>query len=341
MTPRIGLIPGDPSGIGPELVARLLAEDVVGEARVLVIGDRHVLERGQAQAGQEHRLSEVDAAAADWAGEGPFAWHPTSSIAPEEVEMAECTEASGRSTLRVLDRALEFVQSGVIDGFVFAPFNKTSMHLAGIGHQDELHYMADRLGVTGYIAELNTMDGMWTSRVTSHIALREVADTISGDRIREAAELIHGVLRRAGCARPRIGVAALNPHAGDGGNFGREEIDIIAPAIRDLAARQMAVDGPWPSDTVFRKAVRGELDAVVTMYHDQGQIALKLLGFERGVSVLGGLPVPVTTPAHGTAFDIAGQGVADVGGIRAAFRLVCRMVESGGSGGLIAHQTGD
>ena len=333
MTPRIGLIPGDPSGIGPELVARLLAEDVVGEARVLVIGDRHVLERGQAQAGLEHRLTEVDAATADWAGEGPFAWHPTCSIAPEEVEMAVCTEASGRSTLRVLDRALEFVQSGVIDGFVFAPFNKTSMHLAGIGHQDELHYMADRLGVTGYIAELNTMDGMWTSRVTSHIALREVADTISGDRIREAAELIHGVLRRAGCARPRIGVAALNPHAGDGGNFGREEIDIIAPAIRDLAARQMAVDGPWPSDTVFRKAVRGELDAVVTMYHDQGQIALKLLGFERGVSVLGGLPVPVTTPAHGTAFDIAGQGVADVGGIRAAFRLVCRMVESGGGVG--------
>jgi len=162
--------------------------------------------------------------------------------------------------------------------------------------------------------------------VTSHIALKEVADSIEGERICEAVALIDRTLKRSGLARPRISVAALNPHAGDGGKFGREEIDIIRPAVERMARRQIAVDGPWPSDTVFLKAKAGEIDAVVTMYHDQGQIALKLMGFDRGVTVQGGMPFPVTTPAHGTAFDIAGQGRADPGAMRAAFALACDMV---------------
>lgn len=188
--------------------------------------------------------------------------------------------------------------------------------------------MAEYLGVKGYISEVNTLEGIWTSRVTSHIALRDVADTVSEERICEAILLIDGLLRRSGIKRPRISVAALNPHAGDGGNFGNEELVVIRPAVEKMAARQLAVDGPWPSDTVFLKAKAGEIDAVVTMYHDQGQIALKLMGFDRGVSVLGGLPVPVATPAHGTAFDIAGKGVAEVSAMRAAFRTVCDMVSN-------------
>lgn len=328
MSPRIGLIPGDPSGIGPELVARILADDVAANADILVIGDRHVIEMGQAQAGITHELHEVDANTDDWQAAPRFAFHPMETIAPEEVKVALSTEASGRSTLRVLDQALDFVEAGIIDAIVFAPFNKGSMHLAGIGHSDELHYMAEKLGVESYISELNVLEGMWTSRVTSHIALKDVAATIDEERIQEATYLIDGVLRRAGYARPRIAVAALNPHAGDGGNFGREEIDVIEPAVRKMAERQMAVEGPTPSDTVFLKVRRGELDAVVTMYHDQGQIALKLLGFDRGVTVQGGLPIPVTTPAHGTAFDIAGQGKADVGATRAAFEIACKMVSN-------------
>jgi 4-hydroxythreonine-4-phosphate dehydrogenase len=122
-----------------------------------------------------------------------------------------------------------------------------------------------------------------------------------------------------------VAVAALNPHAGDNGKFGREEIDIIEPVVKAFQSRQMNVTGPWPSDTVFLKAKRGEVDAVVTMYHDQGQIAIKLMGFERGVTVAGGLPIPIATPAHGTAFDIAGQGIANVGATRQAFDLLVRM----------------
>ncbi len=311
MRPKIGLIPGDPSGIGPELCARLLAENVVSDADILLIGDRHVFELGQKQAGLTHLMVEVDAANEDWTKTPHFAFHPMQTIVPDEVDP---------ETFDGCTALLEFVQAGVIDAICFAPFNKASMHLAGIGHADELHYMAEKLGATGYISELNTLDGMWTSRVTSHIALREVADVIDGERIKD------DVLRRAGYDRPRIAVAALNPHAGDNGNFGREEIDVIEPAVRELAESQMAVEGPTPSDTVFLKVTRGELDAVVTMYHDQGQIALKLLGFDRGVTVQGGLPVPVTTPAHGTAFDIAGEGKADVGAMKAAFQIACNMV---------------
>lgn len=327
MKPKIGIISGDPSGIGPELIARLLTSEGVAEAaEILLIGDRHVFEAGQVVADCNFDMVPV-ADLTKWRDtDDSFALYEMDTIQPEAVKTAEVTEAGGTSVLSTLDQALAFAQDGIIDAIVFAPFNKASMHLAGLGHDDELHYMAEKLGVTGYISELNTLDGMWTSRVTSHIALRDVADTISEERVSQAVHLIHNVLRRSGVARPRISVAAINPHAGDGGNFGTEEIDILEPTVRKLAEGQMSVDGPWPSDTVFLKAVAKEIDAVVTMYHDQGQIALKLLGFDRGVTVQGGLPIPVSTPAHGTAFDIAGQGRADVGATRAAFDIACDMV---------------
>ena len=326
--PRIGIIPGDPAGIGPELIARLLATDSVAEtADILLIGDAHVFEAGAKIAGLPFETTSVGAEQ-DWriAESTAFALDAMETISPEQVSMATVSQACGASVLRTLDRALALAQAGQIDAIVFGPFNKAAMHLAGLGHEDELHYMAEKLGVTGYVSELNTLDGIWTSRVTSHIALRDVADTITGPRVEDAVHLIDRTLRRSGLARPRIAVAALNPHAGDGGNFGREEIETLTPVVEKLAGRQMALTGPWPSDTVFLKAMRGEIDAVVTMYHDQGQIALKLLGFDRGVTVQGGLPVPITTPAHGTAFDIAGTGSADVGAIRAALEIACKMV---------------
>ncbi|WP_432256818.1 4-hydroxythreonine-4-phosphate dehydrogenase PdxA [Limimaricola sp. AA108-03] len=326
MTPRIGIIPGDPSGIGPELTAKLMAAEGIREAaEILLIGDRCVLEQGMRQAGVDHALVPVDPG--DWhAPSDGIAWHETETIAASEIEVAVESAASGRSVLATMDRALELLQAGHIDGLVFAPFNKAAMHMAGLAHADELHHMGEWLGVTGYLSELNVLDGMWTSRTTSHIALRDVADAITPERLEEAVDLIDRTLRRSGIARPRISVAALNPHAGDGGNFGREEIEVLRPAIEAMQKRQMPVDGPWPSDTVFLKLRDREIDAVVTMYHDQGQIALKLMGFERGVTVQGGLPYPVATPAHGTAFDIAGQGRARVDAMRQAFDIACDMV---------------
>ncbi len=329
MKPRIALIPGDPSGIGPELLAKLLAEPRLSEeADVLVIGDRHVLELGQQQAGMKNTFKPIDPLKSEWlsADSGSFAFHSTQTISIDDVRISEATQSSGASVLNTLNVALDFAKDGIVDAVVFAPFNKQAMHSAGLGHDDELHYMATRLKVNNYISELNTFDGMWTSRVTSHIPLKDVAERINEHSISEAVRLIHGVLCNSGIASPKISVAALNPHAGDGGNFGLEEIDVIFPAVQSLQSEGLPVDGPWPSDTVFLKAIAKEIDAVVTMYHDQGQIALKLLGFSRGVTVQGGIPFPVTTPAHGTAFDIAGQGKANLGATRAAFDLACKMV---------------
>jgi len=199
------------------------------------------------------------------------------------------------------------------------------MKQGGLKHEDELHHFAQYLGVTGYFCEFNTLGSLWTSRVSSHIPLKDAASVLSRDRIVAAARLIHRSLQASGIAAPKVAVAAFNPHGGDGGTCGREEIDIIAPAVAQLNDEGFPVVGPYPADTIFLKARDGEFQAVVTMYHDQGQIAIKLMGFSQGVTVQGGLPIPITTPAHGTAYDIAGLGRANVDATANAFAIACRM----------------
>src|SRR5262249_15275119 len=192
-------------------------------------------------------------------------------------------------------------------------------------HEDEMRLLQHTLGVSEFVTEFNITGDLWTSRVTSHIPLAAVAAAISREGVRNAVHIIDSNLRASGVARPRIAVAGLNPHAGAGGSSGRGEIDIIEPAVRSLAAEGLDARGPFPADTVFVAARRGDFDAVVTMYHDQGQIAMKLMGFDRGVTLLGGLPVPVATCASGSAFDIAGKGIANGEGLQQAVDLVVRM----------------
>jgi Pyridoxal phosphate biosynthetic protein PdxA len=200
---------------------------------------------------------------------------------------------------------MQFVHARNLDG----PFRR---HLQGSGRRA-------KLGLDGARIESRPIGLLLaTTRVTSHVPLRAVADLITEDRVLDAIRLAHETLRAGGNPRPRIGVAGLNPHAGDGGIFGREEIEVIGPAVARARAQQIAADGPYPSDTVFLRARDRAFDAVVTTYHDQGQIAMKLMGFERGITIAAGLPVPVTTPAHGTAFDIAGRGIARVDAVREA-----------------------
>ena len=330
MKPRIAVIHGEPAGIGPELIAKLLAEpDIREKADIILVGDRHVFEMGMRQAGTEwgiHELDEDDEPG--WGDDDAFPLLPMSTIDESDVRIAEISEEGGIASLRNLDRALDLTTSNCADAVLFGPFNKASLHLAGMEDEDEHRYMARYLEFGGYHSEINMLDELITSRVTSHIALRNVADSIDVDGVVNAINLANDTLVSAGTARPRIGVAALNPHSGDDGNFGTEEIDILAPAIEKARGMQIDVDGPWPSDTVFLRGRDGKLDAVVTMYHDQGQIAMKMMGFDRGVTIAAGLPVPVATPAHGTAFDIAGQGVANLNATRKAFDILCRMGSS-------------
>ncbi|MEM7061190.1 MAG: 4-hydroxythreonine-4-phosphate dehydrogenase PdxA [Pseudomonadota bacterium] len=323
--PRIAIVPGDPSGIGPELIAKLLNQDGVQEAAdIVLVGDSHLWQRGAEQADLEVPLNTVSEVA-----DQPGLTHlDLETIAPDDVEIAEVTVEGGTTSLRCLDKAMDLAMTGRVDGILFGPFNKAAMTAAGLNAEDEHRYMARYLGHDGYHSELNVLDELMTTRVTSHIGLKDVAANISEDGILKAVNLANDTLRKAGKPRPNIAVAALNPHAGDNGKFGREEIDILEPAIRKAQEKQLNVTGPWPSDTVFLKAQRGEVDAVVTMYHDQGQIAIKLMGFERGVTVAGGLPIPVATPAHGTAFDIAGQNKANPGATRQAFDLLVRMAKT-------------
>ncbi|MBL8216886.1 MAG: 4-hydroxythreonine-4-phosphate dehydrogenase PdxA [Bryobacterales bacterium] len=285
--PKIALLTGDPSGIGPEITAKLLAlRETRTAADVILIG----------------------------------ALDP-----PESIPRGRVSREAGAYTLGQLREGVAMLQAGTADAMVFAPLNKQAMKLAGMPFSDELHLFASLLGFGGPVSEINVMGNLWTSRVTSHVALREVASLITRERIHDAVHLLHHALRASGAAVPRLAVAALNPHAGEGGTLGTEEIDTIGPALEELRGAGMEIAGPLPSDTLFLAAVRGDFDGVITMYHDQGQIALKLMGFNRGVTVAGGLPVVITTPAHGTAFDIVGKDKADVGPLREAFRIACRM----------------
>jgi len=324
--PIVGVLLGDPSGIGPELVVKLLARaGNVERAHVALLADPNVLALGEKAAGvalDARRASAIDALAFD-AGRATlvaFDW-----IAPREIEVGQLTVASGRTVLSSLEVAADAVRTGAIDGVLFAPFNKHAMRIAGLQHEDEMRLLQHTLGVSDFVTEFNITGDLWTSRVTSHIPLAAVASAITQDGVRNAVRIIDKNLRASGVARPRIAVAGLNPHAGDGGSCGREEIDIIEPAVRSLAAEGLDARGPFPADTVFVAARRGDFDAVVTMYHDQGQIAMKLMGFDRGVTLLGGLPVPVATCASGSAFDIAGKGIANVEGLQQAFDLVVRI----------------
>ncbi len=301
---RIGLVLGDPAGVGPELIAKLLARSAGSAAsRFAVIGTSAALASGAQVAGVALPESVT---APD--GPGMLAIQ-ADDLGP--IRIGEATAATGQFALRSLRRAVAAVKAGEIDAIVYAPLNKHAMKLAGFDDVDELHYLATQFGCTGFFTELNQLDELWTTRVTSHVPLKDVASLISEERIIAATRLAAATMRRAGIARPRIVVTGLNPHAGDGGTIGREESETIGPAIASLRAQGYDVQGPASPDTVFLGARRGAFDLVVTMYHDQGQIALKTLGFERVVTILGGLPVPAITASSGSAYDIAGRNLAN------------------------------
>ena len=323
--PVVAVTFGDACGIGPELVAKLLARpDAKGVATLVVVGDPWVWDEGQRVAGTSTALKPITDWKAPRNGEGPF-FLSIDSVAKNDVTAGQMTPAAGRGARMALTLCLDAVQRGDADAICFAPLNKQAMKKGGMDFEDELHFFADYFGVKDYFCEFNTLGTLWTSRISSHIPLADIPKYVTKDRIKAAARLTYKTLKAAGFAAPRVAVAALNPHGGDGGTCGREEIDIIEPAARELNAEGLPIQGPFPADTIFLKARDKQLDSIVTMYHDQGQVAVKLMGFERGVTVQGGLPAPITTPAHGTAFDIVGQGKANAEAMTQAYLLAAKM----------------
>ncbi len=324
--PVIAVTFGDVSGIGPELVARLLARpEAKDAAQILVVGDSWVWKEAKRVTDAAPEMKTIR----DWkearGGDGTPLFLPLETVAQADAVTGQVTAAAGAGARAALTACLDAAGRGDIDAICFAPLNKLAMKKGGMDFEDELHFFADYLGVKDYFCEFNTLGTLWTSRISSHIPLADIPKYVTKDRIKAAARLSFQTLKRAGFAQPRVALAALNPHGGDGGTCGREEIDIIAPAVQELNAEGLAILGPYPADTIFLKARDGALDSIVTMYHDQGQVAVKLMGFERGVTVQGGLPLPITTPAHGTAFDIVGQGKANAEAMTQAFLLAAKM----------------
>ncbi len=331
--PVLGFMLGDYTGIGPEQCARVLADGRLRDAaRLLVIGDSRVLAQGSRDAGvelswsaygtpEEVDWSRDDIPIIDLGNLDPGQGFPRGVMSPP----------SGRIAGETLACMIELAAAGRIDGITFAPLNKAALNAGGWKFNDEHQMFASLTRHEGFFGEMNVLDNLWMSRVTSHVSLRTAIDQITPRRIDDALTLADATMRAAGFEKPRIAVAALNPHAGENGLFGREEIDIIAPAGARGAARGIACKGPFASDTVYLKAFGGDYDGVLSMYHDQGQIATKMKGFNRGVTVTAGLKTVFTTPAHGTAFDIVGKGVASTGALEQAVRLAARLAARQGA----------
>ncbi|MGO4737462.1 4-hydroxythreonine-4-phosphate dehydrogenase PdxA [Bosea sp. 2KB_26] len=328
--PTIAVAMGDPSGISPELLARILIEpDLRSSARYVVFGDKRLLDLGAADAKVDPDVLVIREGDEIPAQSAKPVFIDLANHDPAALERGKATLAGGQAATDNFRRALRFAAEGKADAVFFTPFNKAAMRFAYPGYDDEIRFVRDAIGYEGDASEFNILDGLWNARVTSHIPLSEVAAAISQERILKALTLADGNLRAAGFNPPRIAVAGINPHAGDGGNFGRDEIETIEPAVKQAKARGFTVEGPFPSDTVFLRARNGDFDAVLTMYHDQGQIAMKLIGFDRGVTLIGGFPFPICTPAHGTAYEIAGKGIANLGATRAALSLAIKMANEG------------
>lgn len=325
MKPLLGILLGDATGIGPELVARLCNTATLPlYCRPVLIGDLRVLALGKKIAKADFPVVVIDdIAQASWADGLPLL--DQRNLDPAHLTVGKINKLSGKVTGDMLVTAIQMLRRGELDGFVYAPLHKAALQYGGYDFEDEQKLFAHYLDWHGPSGEMNVLNNLWTSRVTSHIPLAQVCASLTIDSILTAIRLARQTLHKAGCQEPRIAVAAVNPHAGEAGLCGHEEMEIIAPAIRLARADGINALGPYPSDTIFINAFKGHYDAVVTMFHDQGQIALKLRGFELGVTVAAGLPYAITTPAHGTAFDIAGQGIANPAATEQAVMVAAKL----------------
>ena len=288
MTIRLAVTAGDPRGIGPEIIVKALADSRVGGRSDLVI------------IGAEGCGLDVDESIGEWSPAGDAA-------------------LAGHLAGRAVERAAELAMKGDVRGIVTAPLDKAALLAGGFRHPGHTEMLAEL--TRSKVAMMLASDRLRVVLATTHLPLRDVISRLSEDLIVEIAEITRNSLREwFGIAEPRIALCAVNPHAGDGGRFGAEDDDILAPA-----ARRAGIDGPFPADTVFVRAIRGQFDAVIAPYHDVGMTAIKVASFGSAVNVTLGLPFPRTSPDHGTALDIAGRGIADPSSFIEAL-LLCRRI---------------
>jgi 4-hydroxythreonine-4-phosphate dehydrogenase len=324
---------GDAAGIGPEIVLKVLARESVHQAcRPLVVGDVRAMEQIGAVLGDslEARLRFRPIARVE---EAAFFYPAIDVLRPEGVEVGNAEwgkldAAMGEAAAKCLEAAYRLAVQGRVAGVVSAPLNKEAFHLAGYDYADELQFLAEQTG-SAKCYMMGVVRSVWTVALAEHVSFREIADMVRRDDVYWHIRAMDRTLKRSGIKEPRLAVAALNVHAGEGGLFGREEIDEIEPAVRDAQREGVYVEGPVPADMVFVRAFEGEFHGVVCMYHDQANIARKLQPKSEGATLFMGLPVVCGTTAHGTAFDKAGLGIADPGSLAAALDYTTRLSKRG------------
>ncbi len=323
--PVIAIVMGDPAGIGPELIVKVLAEgNWHDRCRPFIIGDLAVM-RDNASA----LAAPILFRALPDLTQARFDATTIEVLSPAEFELGALPPPSvhpklGEAAGRYLELAYQLALESQVDAVAMAPMNKESFRAAGYDYYDELQFLGDVTGSDEPFI-LGAAGPVWAVAVTEHIPFRDIVTYISRERVRAFIERLHAALCRLGYDEPRIAVAALNPHGGEGGLFGREEIDEIAPAVHDAIRQDIRAEGPVPADIVFKRALDGEFDGVVCMYHDQMNIARKLQPRGDIATIWMGLPVVGATTAHGTAFDIAGKGIADPGSLRAALDYAIKL----------------
>ena len=318
----IAVLLGDPSGVGPELVVRLLNENITNEANIVIIGEKKILEEGEKITGKKIKLQFVEKFEHIKFDDSTKFFLDISKGTNRVYKRSEVSAESGQSVLEAMDIAMDLAKNKKIHAINFGPFNKTSLMKGGCKYNDEHDFMQNKLEIKDFCCELNVVDNFWTARVTSHIPIKEVAANITKENILKPIKLLDKTLKMSGVKNPRIAVQALNPH----GEFGTEEKDEIIPAIEEAKKMGINADGPLPCDTSFITAFKNKNhDCIVGMYHDGLQCGLKAFGFDRGVTVSGGLAIPVTTPAHGTAFDITGRNTANLEPTINSFKLAFKM----------------
>ncbi|MBT5872307.1 MAG: 4-hydroxythreonine-4-phosphate dehydrogenase PdxA [Candidatus Latescibacteria bacterium] len=329
--PILGITIGDPNGVGPEVIAKALSSPRIYEiCRPLVIGHSRVIEGALHFGPVPLKAIRVEHAEQAMFEYGTIDVLNVVEMDPSELRIGEVQEIAGRLAVTAVVEATKLAMDGKIQAVVTAPLNKEAMNLAGFHYAGHTELLAELTGTDDYRLTL-AFDGKLVSHVTTHVSLRQAIERLSEGGIIATIEIVGNALKRMGIPAPDIAVAGLNPHAGEGGMFGDEEINIISPALDKARSQGWNITGPLPPDTVFLRAMRGEFDGIVGMYHDQGHIPVKAIAFDRSVNVSLGLPIIRTSVDHGTAFDIAGRGIANEENLEAAIDMAVRLVGDGWS----------
>ncbi|NQW23694.1 MAG: 4-hydroxythreonine-4-phosphate dehydrogenase PdxA [SAR202 cluster bacterium] len=328
--PAIAITMGDPCGIGPEVVVKAMADpQVFASCRPLVVGNVFAMQQAVSLTGVPLKINEVSDPAAAGMDAGVIDVVDIHNLNPEDITVGQINPTCGRAAMEWVTKAGELALAGLVDALATAPLNKEAASLAGyksIGHMELLQ----ELSKTKTVATMLMAKNLRVVHLSTHRSLRLACDLVKKDRILEYLQLTHKSFIKFGFKNPRIAVAALNPHGSDGGLLGDEEAQEIAPAVEAAKKEGINAIGPVPADIIFHQAIQNQYDAVLCMYHDQGHIPVKVYGFEESITANLGLPFVRTSVDHGTAFDIAGKGVANHESMLESIRLAVALAQGNG-----------